>query len=104
VSNSPHYLYQLRAIRAGMLTEGPTDDESAILAEHFDYLMKLAAAGRLSLVGRTANNDESTFGLVIINSGDEACAREIMENDPAIKGMVMTAALFPFNQVFPADQ
>ena len=84
-----------------MVTDGPNEDEAAVLAEHFNYLVNLASEGKLSLVGRTANNDETTFGLALINSPDEAEARHIMDNDPAISAGIMTAELFPFRVAFP---
>jgi len=84
-----------------MVTDGPNELEGPILAEHYEYLMALGAAGKLSLVGRTANSDETTFGLVVINSGDIAEARQLMENDPAVRDGVMTAELFPFSMAFP---
>lgn len=97
-----HHIYQLRPVRPAMVAEGPDEHEGPILAAHYQYLMKLGAAGRLSLAGRTANSDETTFGLALINSGVEAEARAIMENDPAVKSGIMTAELFPFRVVFPA--
>ncbi len=103
MSNYQHHIFQLRATRTAMLTEAPTEDESRIVGEHFHYLMELAAAGKIGLIGRTVNNDETTFGLVLINSGTETDAREIMENDPVVKEGVMTGQLFPFRQAFPTD-
>jgi len=97
-----HHVYQLHARRLEMVTQGPNEEEAVILKDHFNYLMRLAAEGKLSLVGRTANNDETTFGLALINSADEAEARLIMDNDPAISAGIMTAELFPFRIAFPA--
>ena len=42
------------------------------------------------------NNDESTLGIAIFEAEDESTARNIMENDPAVKGGVMTAELYPY--------
>lgn len=36
-------------------------------------------------MGRSQNNDENTFGIVIFRASSEAKASEIMENDPAVK-------------------
>jgi len=38
------------------------------------------------LMGRTQNNDESTFGIAIFEAEDESAARKIMEADPAVAG------------------
>ena len=102
MSDVQHHIYQLRAARAGMVIDGPNEAEGPILAAHYRYLMDLGDAGQVSLFGRTANNDETTFGLVIINTGVEADARAIMENDPAVKGGVMKAELFPYRIAFIA--
>jgi uncharacterized protein YciI len=40
--------------------------------------------------------DEKTFGIVIIDVSSEEEAKNIMENDPAVKEGVMTAELFPY--------
>jgi len=32
------YLYKIQPARVGMLSEGPTPEEAAIIAQHFDYL------------------------------------------------------------------
>ena len=101
MSECQHHIYQLQPTRTAMVTEGPDEHEGPILAAHYDYLMALGASGKLSLVGRTANNDENTFGLVVINSGDNTEAREIMENDPAVKNEIMNAQLYPFSKAFP---
>lgn len=96
-----HHIYILRPVRTGMVTDGPDEHETPILAAHYKYLMDLGEAGQLSVFGRTANNDETTIGLVLINSDVEADARSVMENDPAVEGGVMSAALFPFRMAFP---
>ena len=90
------FLYRLHATRAEMLKTGATKEESAVVEEHFDYLKDLARKGVVILVGRTLTTDESTFGLTIFRAESEEAAREIMNNDPAVKKGVMRAALFPF--------
>lgn len=90
------WIYVLRPARPGMLTAGATAEEERIVAGHFDYLKGLAERGIMILVGRTQNSDESTFGIAIFEAVDEAAARAIMENDPAVKHGVMTATLYPY--------
>jgi uncharacterized protein YciI len=48
------------------------------------------------LMGRTQNNDESTFGIASFEAENESAARAIMENDPAVKNDVVTATLYPY--------
>jgi len=92
----PQFLYRLQPTRLGMLTEGPTDSEAAIVGEHFEYLQKLVAEGVVFMAGRTLNNDERTFGIAIFEAASEAAAVALMQNDPVVKQGVMKAELFPY--------
>ena len=56
----------------------------------------MAQKGVVVLAGRTQTADDTTFGIVIINSDSEEEARQHMESDPAVEGGVMHAELFPF--------
>ena len=90
------YLYRIKPIRLGMLTEGPTEREAEIVGEHFSHLKRLVAQGTVLMAGRTLNADERTFGIVIFLAESEAQARELVSNDPAVKQGVMRAELFPY--------
>jgi uncharacterized protein YciI len=92
----PQWLYYLQPTRLGMLTEGPTIEEAKTVTNHFAYLEDLTEKGVMILMGRTQNNDESTFGITIYQAADESAARTIMENDPAVQGGVMRATLYPY--------
>lgn len=82
-----------------MLRAGPTDQEQAVVAEHFAYLQDLNAKGVITLVGRTLTTDENTMGLAIFRTESEDAARRIMNGDPAVKKGVMKATLYPFKIV-----
>ena len=47
------FLYRLQAIRAEMVSIGPTEKESRALEEHFAYLKDLTERGVVLLAGRT---------------------------------------------------
>jgi uncharacterized protein YciI len=93
------FLYRIQPTRTDLLKSGPTKEEATLVEEHFNYLQDLTAKGVAILVGRTLTTEESTFGLVIFRAESEEAAREIMNNDPAVKNGVMRAALFPFRVV-----
>jgi uncharacterized protein YciI len=93
---APQFLYRLQVTRLEMLRGGPTPEEARVVGAHLNYLKNLAEEGVVVLAGRTQTNDETTFGIVILNAADEAAARAVMDNDPAVKGSVMHATLFPF--------
>ena len=90
------YLYKIQPTRLEMLTQGPTPDEAALVAQHLAYLQGLAAQGIVILAGRTLNADERTFGIVIFRARSEDAARSIMNNDPAVKNGLMRAELYPY--------
>jgi uncharacterized protein YciI len=92
----PQWLYYLQPTRLGMLTEGPTIEEAKTVTNHFAYLEDLTEKGVMILMGRTQNNDASTFGIAIFEAEDLSTARTIMENDPAVQGGVMRAVLYPY--------
>jgi uncharacterized protein YciI len=79
-----------------MLSEGSTPEERALIGQHFDRLEHLMHEGVVILAGRTLNTDVSTFGIVIFNSQSEETARVLMNDDPAVKGGVFSAELFPY--------
>ncbi len=71
--------------------ETMTEHEGAVFAEHFVHLQALLAEGTLILAG-------PTFGLVntgiaVLEAPDEATARALMEQDPAIAQGVVTGEL-----------
>jgi uncharacterized protein YciI len=86
----------LYARRFGDAHHRPTDLEEVIVEEHSDYLFSLAEKGLIILYGRTQNNDESTFGIVVFLAESEQAARQIMEDDPAVAHGVMRGRLFPY--------
>lgn len=98
------FLYKIQPTRIEMLSEGSTLEEAEVISAHFEYLSNLLEAGILILAGRTLNTDETSFGIVILGADSENTAREIMENDPAVKNGVMTAALFPYRVALMADK
>ena len=91
----PQFIYVLKPARLGMLTKA-TPEEIDTVSRHFAYFKDLTEKGTMILMGRTQNTDESTFGIAVFEAEDEAAARNIMENDPAVLGGVMTATLYPY--------
>lgn len=79
-----------------MLTEGPTEQESRVVSDHFSYLKDLTEKGTVILAGRTQNSDYSSFGIVIFRADSPEQARGIVENDPVVKNKVMRAELYPY--------
>jgi uncharacterized protein YciI len=76
-----------------MVTE-PTDEEDGVIADHFRYLKDGAERGVVLLAGRTLDAD--SFGIVIFEADDDDGAEAFMTADPAVRGNVMDAAVFPY--------
>ncbi|MGL4810381.1 MAG: YciI family protein [Beijerinckiaceae bacterium] len=92
----PQFLYVLRPARPDMLQTGLTERETAAVQAHFAYVQKMTDAGVMFLVGRTQTTGPDTMGLAIFEADDEAAARVIMNNDPALRDGVMTGTLYPY--------
>jgi uncharacterized protein YciI len=90
------YMYTLHPTRLAMLTKGPTDAEKAIAAQHWVYSQDLLAKKILIFGGRTLVMNEDSFAIVVIQTDSEEEARAIMEEDPAVKGGLFRARLFPY--------
>jgi uncharacterized protein YciI len=101
---SAEFLYRIQPTRPAMLTTGPTTAEIAATQAHFAYLQAARDQGVVLGAGRTATNDETTFGIVIFRAPDARAAREFMECDPAVQAGVMRAELFPFRVALWADR
>ena len=92
----PTWIYLLRPGRLGMVTEQPTIEEFEALGHHLDYLEGLANAGQVLMFGRTGNDDEGMFGLVVFEADSAEDATALMNDDPAVSSGVLTAQLFPY--------
>jgi uncharacterized protein YciI len=71
-----------------------TADEKAIWAEHFLRLQRLLASGQLILAGPTLGAVNT--GLVIFDAPDEQAARQVMEEDPVVRGGYARGEVRPF--------
>ncbi|HIC36923.1 MAG TPA: hypothetical protein EYO80_04510 [Candidatus Marinimicrobia bacterium] len=57
-----------------MLTDSPSEEKSQTVEKHYLYLKNLTEKGIVLMAGRTTNNDESTFGIVILKTETESDA------------------------------
>jgi uncharacterized protein len=97
MSSMKQYIYQLKLIPNLLEESNWSDRENSIVGEHFQQLKMLRDEGTVKLAGRTLTMDEDGFGIVIIEAESDSDARNLMENDPAVKKGIMTATLFPFH-------
>lgn len=97
------WLIVLRPTRIGMLTEGPTEREAAVVDAHFEHVRGHCDAGRILLAGRTQTGDANSMGIAILPAMAESEARAIMHADPAVEAGIMRAELFPFRVALKAE-
>lgn len=71
-----------------------TAEEEAAWGVHFERLKRMLREGSIILVGPTLGRTNT--GIAIFEAPDEAAARAIMDEDPAIKGRFATGEPRPF--------
>lgn len=74
-----------------------SEKDKAATSRHFERLKKATADGKVILAGRTTEQLDKTFGLVVFEAESEKAARAFMEADPAVVAGVMTATLHPYS-------
>ena len=72
-----------------------TADEAA-LQQHFERLQAAAKKGSVILAGRTLEDNEKTFGIVVFEAETPDDARAFMASDPTVVAGVMTFELHPY--------
>ena len=87
----------LKPTRLQMLTDSPTEEEERLVGEHFLYWKGLFEDKKVRLAGKTQNNDEKTFGIILFNSESLSEAKALIQNDPVIIYDVMTFEVFEFS-------
>ncbi len=92
----PDWLYRIQPVRDDMLSAGPTEEEQALVAEHFEYLKALHEKGVVQLAGRTLTEDSASFGIVLFKAESKEEALRLMREDPAVKGRVFRGEVFEF--------
>jgi len=70
-----------------------TAEEEAVWTEHLERLQRLLAAGQLILAGPTPGAVNT--GLVVFDAADEDAARQLMAEDPVIRGGYARGELRP---------
>jgi uncharacterized protein len=88
------FIYKLELVPRLIADNNWTEEDNQVVQRHFEVLQMLLEENKLVLAGRTLNTDP--FGIVILQVDSEEEAKDIMENDPAVKEKIMTAELYPY--------
>lgn len=75
-----------------------TQNDQAIVTEHFKRLVKYKTEGIVVLAGRTelALSNPEMMGLVIFYAKDDNEALQFMMDDPAVKNKIMQTKVHPY--------
>lgn len=95
-TENKQFIYVLHLVPKYLDTKIWTDTENKAVNDHFERLKKMTAEGIVLLAGKTENWDEKMFGIVIFHAESFEKAKEIAENDPAVKAGVMTVETYPY--------
>jgi len=90
------FVYTLKLIPRLIDDANWTSVDYMIVDQHLSSLKKLLEEGILVLAGRTLDEDEKMFGIVIFEAETDEQAEQIMLNDPAVKAGIMVAELHPY--------
>jgi uncharacterized protein YciI len=88
----PEWIYFIHPPREDF-AETMTEAESDAWGRHWERIQRLYAEGRIVLVGPTLGRINT--GICVFEAPDEAAARAIMDEDPAIAEGVATGELRP---------
>jgi uncharacterized protein len=78
-----------------------SDAEAAVMGRHATYWRELLAQGRVVVFGPVAD-PKGVWGLGVIDAEDEATARALVLDDPAISSGTGTFELYPMAAVVRA--
>jgi len=87
------FLVFLRPTRAEMPFE-PTEEESRLVGEHYEYLVGLRDEGKLVVAGPSIVPDD-TIGIGVLDVDDVEEVHAIVAADPAIVSGIMVAEIRP---------
>ena len=87
------YVYFIHPTRPEMIN-APTERESKLVGEHFQYLKGLLDAGDLILAGPSI--EPPYTGIIVFRAMDADAAKRVVEGDPGVAGGVFDARVSEF--------
>jgi len=96
VTKAQQYVYMLRVAPSLHDQSKWTEKQMAATTAHFERLKKATEAGQVILAGRTTEDLDKTFGMVVFEADSPAAAKAFMEADPAVMAGVMIATIHPY--------
>jgi uncharacterized protein YciI len=94
--SAKRYAYVLRAKNPEFAHNGPRPEDARTVQAHVKYLKGLMEKGVCVVAGHTLNQDETGFGIAVVNADSEISAQDIMEHDPLVQAGILQGTVFPF--------
>jgi hypothetical protein len=95
------YVIRIVPARADFAPENQTEKERTLGGQHFAYIKKAFAEGRLTYVART-DDPKNLWGMIVTAPMSAVDARALMEGDPGVKGGMFRGEVSPFIVVLKA--
>lgn len=86
------FIYKITPLKENFMETG-TEEDFAIMSEHFAYLQKFYDEGKLFLAGPC---DNAAFGIAIFSAENLEEAQKFLENDPAYQKGIMKGEVHPY--------
>jgi uncharacterized protein YciI len=93
MSKPSTYVYVIRSPRADFSPESMTPLETQLMGEHWVYLQRLFAEGRVIVAGPCS---DGAFGLCVFEAASPEEAAQIGAADPAVQGGAMRVEVHPY--------
>ncbi len=87
-----HFLILYRPPRP-TFSQDATPEEDRIIGNHFQYLKRLLAEGKLLMAGPC---EDASLGIAVFECANLEEARSILAADPAVQGKVFTGEIKPY--------
>lgn len=88
--------YILVLLRTGPVTDATPALRDSLFRGHMSNMGVIVANNQLVVAGLIGRNTDQLRGIFIINLSDMDAARELLQTDPAIKGGLLAADLYPW--------
>lgn len=88
--------YILVLLKTGPVTDVPPAVRDSLFRGHMSNMGVMVENNQLVVAGPIGRNTDQLRGIFILNLSDMDAARELLQTDPAIKGGLLAADLYPW--------
>jgi hypothetical protein len=88
--------YILVILKTGPVTDATPAVRDSLFRGHMSNMGVMVANNQLVVAGPLGKNERQYRGIFILNLTDMDAARELLQTDPAIKGGLLAADLYPW--------